>query len=221
MSRHTKPLKPYIVVFCEGESEQVYVDFLKKEFARVAVIKRPKEKGLFEEADRKFRKSNSFRDNAEVTDEIWFLFDVEQKDATAWEKRLKIIKHLRLLKGRERIRVRLLMTTGCIEYWFLLHYEFLTPPIHTVADKQSVMKKLLSKKPNYQKGDAVTTEEIAKNYETAVKNAEVILETLLKDGMPCVEDTDDRNCWLCRKCVTFSTVFEGIEYLKNLEKRSS
>lgn len=32
MSRSTKPAKPYIVVFCEGESEQAYTDFLRKEF---------------------------------------------------------------------------------------------------------------------------------------------------------------------------------------------
>lgn len=31
MPRRTKREKPYIVVFCEGESEQAYTDFLKKE----------------------------------------------------------------------------------------------------------------------------------------------------------------------------------------------
>ena len=35
MSRSTKPAKPYIVVFCEGESEQAYTDFLRKEFKDV------------------------------------------------------------------------------------------------------------------------------------------------------------------------------------------
>ena len=30
MSRSTKPAKPYIVVFCEGESEQAYVRNIKK-----------------------------------------------------------------------------------------------------------------------------------------------------------------------------------------------
>ena len=31
MPRPTKRSKPYIVVFCEGKSEQVYTDFLRKE----------------------------------------------------------------------------------------------------------------------------------------------------------------------------------------------
>lgn len=53
MPRPTKKSKPYIVVFCEGESEQVYTDFLRKEFKDVASIKRPSSTGLFEEADSK------------------------------------------------------------------------------------------------------------------------------------------------------------------------
>ena len=53
MSRSTKPAKPYIVVFCEGESEQAYTDFLRKEFKDVASIHRPKATGLFDVADSK------------------------------------------------------------------------------------------------------------------------------------------------------------------------
>ena len=38
MPRQLKTAKPYIVVFCEGESEQAYIDFIKKEFKDVASI---------------------------------------------------------------------------------------------------------------------------------------------------------------------------------------
>lgn len=74
MSRLTKRSKPYIVVFCEGESEQVYTDFLRKEFKDVASIKRPSSTGLFGEADSKFQKDKAYQGYAEVTDEIWFFF---------------------------------------------------------------------------------------------------------------------------------------------------
>ena len=117
MSRSTKPAKPYIVVFCEGESEQAYTDFLRKEFKDVASIHRPKATGLFDVADNKYKKDAKYRDYAEVTDEVWFFFDVETKDIGAWESRLKIIKRLRSLRKDPNIKVRLLMTTGCIEYW--------------------------------------------------------------------------------------------------------
>ena len=95
MPRQLKRKKPYIVVFCEGESEQAYTDFLKKEFKDVASIRRPGSTGLFEDADSKFKKDKSYRDYAEVTDEIWFFFDVETKDIQKWDSRLTIMKRLR------------------------------------------------------------------------------------------------------------------------------
>lgn len=207
MPRRTRPEKPYIVVFCEGESEQAYTDFLKKEFHDVASIKRPKSTVLFEEANNKFKKDKSYRDYAEVTDEIWFFFDVETKDVSSWNSRLKIIKRLRSLRKRPGIKVHLLMTTGCIEYWRMLHYEMYTPPIQTVAEKERVMERLLTKEPNYKKDDANITSRIAQRYSTAVINSKKTVSNLLQDGLPGLDNTDERNCWLCQKCLTFSNVY--------------
>ena len=195
MSRSTKPAKPYIVVFCEGESEQAYTDFLRKEFKDVASIHRPKATGLFDVADSKYKKDAKYRDYVEVTDEVWFFFDVETKDIGAWDPGIK---------------VRLLMTTGCIEYWLMLHYEMYAPPIQTVADKTRVINRLLSKEPLYKKGDSAITAKIARAYPTAVTNAKRTVSSLLQDGLPGIEDTDERNHWLCQKCLTFSTVYEAI-----------
>ena len=217
MPRPTRRRKPYIVVFCEGESEQAYTDFLKKEFKGVASIKRPNATGLFEEADRKFKKDKAYRDYAEVTDEIWFFFDVETKDIGLWDARMKIIKRLRTLRKKPGIKVRLLMTTGCIEYWLMLHYEMYTPLIQTVAEKQRVIERLLSKEPNYQKGDTAATAKIAQNYPTAVIHSKQTVLNLLSQGLPGLEDTDERNRWLCQKCLTFSNVYEAIDFLTSLQ----
>lgn len=217
MPRPTRRRKPYIVVFCEGESEQAYTDFLKKEFKDVASIKRPSATGLFEEADGKFKKDKAYRDYAEVTDEIWFFFDVETKDIGLWDARMKIIKRLRALRIKPGIKVRLLMTTGCIEYWLMLHYEMYTPPIQTVAEKQRVIERLLSKEPNYQKGDTAKTARIAQNYPKAVIHSKQTVLNLLSQGLPGLEDTDERNRWLCQKCLTFSNVYEAIEFLTSLQ----
>lgn len=216
MPHQIRESKKYIVVFCEGESEQVYMDFLKKEFRDVAVIKRVNTTGLFAEADRIFRNNKKYIDNAEVTDEIWFFFDVETKDADSWDVRMRIIKRLRSLRKKPGIRIRLLMTTGCIEYWLMLHYEFSVPPIQTVAEKKRVMERLLTKVPNYRKGDADVTAEIAQNYRTAVVNARQTVENLLNHGLPSLADTDERNRWLCQKCLTFSNVYEAIDFLSSL-----
>ncbi|MFR3410387.1 MAG: RloB domain-containing protein [Christensenellales bacterium] len=216
MPHQIRESKKYIVVFCEGESEQVYMDFLKKEFRDVAVIKRVNTTGLFAEADGIFRNNKKYIDNAEVTDEIWFFFDVETKDTDSWDARMRIIKRLRSLRKKPGIRIRLLMTTGCIEYWLMLHYEFSVPPIQTVAEKKRVMERLLTKVPNYRKGDADVTAEIAQNYRTAVVNARQTVENLLNHGLPSLADTDERNRWLCQKCLTFSNVYEAIDFLTSL-----
>ena len=72
--------KSIIRVFCEGESEQAYTEFLKQKFSDVAVIKYPKETGLFDRAKDRFKKDPSYRDYTSEIDEVWFFFDVEIKD---------------------------------------------------------------------------------------------------------------------------------------------
>ncbi|MCF0111117.1 MAG: RloB domain-containing protein [Erysipelotrichaceae bacterium] len=219
MPHRTRSVKPYVIVFCEGESEQAYTDFLKKEFHDVVSIKRVKTTGLFEEADSRFKKDRTYRDYTEVTDEIWFFFDVEEKDKTFWDARLKIIRRLRSLRKNPGIKVRLLMTTGCMEYWLMLHYEMYIPSIQTIADKQHVIQRLKTIEPNYRKGNEEVTAKIAQHYPTAVTNARETVIRLLQEGLPGMEDTDERNGWLCRKCLTFSTVYEAIDFLVSLKPK--
>lgn len=217
MSRQLKKTKPLIQVFCEGESEQAYTDFLKKQFEDVVVIKRPKAPGLFDEADDLFKKNVRYKNSAEVTDEIWFFFDVETKDIGKWNDRLVIINRLRKLRKNPNIRVRLLMTTGCMEYWLMLHYKMYAPPLQTVAEKERVIAEVTTKEPTYSKGNQQTTFKIAQNYPTAIINSEKTVKNLLADGLPGLEDSDARNQWLCTKCKTFSNVYEAIRYLENLK----
>lgn len=218
MPRSLKSEKPFIYVFCEGESEQVYTDYLKKVFADVAVIRRPKETGLFEEARVKFSKSPKYKNNIEETNEIWFFYDIEEYDKDKWDDRLAIIKKLRKLRKKQGIRVRLLMTSGCIEYWFMLHYKYYTPSLVTVPEKERVINELKRTIPTYKKGDYDSTEKIAVNYPVAVNNSKKTVKALLSDGLPGLEDTDIRNQWLNTQSKTFSNVYEAIEFLQGLCK---
>lgn len=216
MARQTRKTKPLIYVFCEGESEQAYARFLKEQFADTAVIKCVPQTGLFQEAKDKFVKDARYRDNAVMTDEIWFFFDVEDEDAGKWDQRLKIVNYLRKLRKKPGIRVRLLMTTGCIEYWLLLHYEMTVPSIHTVADKERTLKRLQNFAPAYTKGDQDVTSVIARKYKTAVLHGNRTLDALMSDGMPVREDSDERNSWLCQSHKTFTTVQEAIQFLEDI-----
>ncbi len=69
MARQTRKTKPLIYVFCEE--------------ADTAVIKCVPQTGLFQEAKDKFDKEPRYRDNVDVTDEIWFFFDVEDDEVPA------------------------------------------------------------------------------------------------------------------------------------------
>ena len=206
--------KSIIKVFCEGESEQAYTEYLKRKFSDVAVIQYPKEPGLFDRAEERFKKDSKYRDYTEVIDEVWFFFDVETKDINKWNERYRIIKKLRKLRKDQNIRVRLLMTSGCIEYWFMLHKKYYIPPLQSVAEKEKVIADLKVEEPLYE--NRAITAKIAEDYPIAVKNAARTMNRLLEDGMPMLEDTDVRNQWLCKNCKTFSNVHEAIKYLENL-----
>ena len=215
MPRKVRDPKPLIYVFCEGESEQAYTKFLKNQYKDFAVIQCVPQTGLFEVARDKFKKDVKYRNYVDVTDEIWFFFDVEDSDIGKWEKRLKIVKSLRNLRKKPNIRVRLLMTTACIEYWLLLHYKLTVPPIHTVADKERILKQLQELAPAYTKGNLDETAKIAVKYKDAAQRGSQTLEALLAEGMPSREDSDERNEWLCRCQLTFTTVQEAIQFLES------
>ena len=214
-----RKIKPAIYVFCEGESEIEYANFLKKEFLDVVAMQKPV-KGLFETAQSNFKSTPKYRDYASETDEIWFFFDVddEQGDKAKWDDRLKIIKSLRKLRKSPNIRIRLLMTSACIEYWFMLHYQKLQPSIKSVADKNAVLKRVLNIVPTYKKGDATTICKIAENYKTAIENGKWTIDQLKSESSPHMNNEDALNEWLYKNSRSFSNVHEAIIYLENLKK---
>ena len=213
-TRKTIKTKPLIYIFYEGESEQCYAKFLKEQFGDVASFIIPSSKGLFSEAESKFHKDIRYRNSIEVTNEVWFFFDVEEVDRDKWDNHLRIIKKLRRLGGQHKIRVRLLMTSGCIEYWFMLHYQMISPPIITVADKERIRHQLERLVPSYKKGNQNAISGIAKSFPIAVENGQQVLQGLLSSGLPTLDDSDERNKWLYQSSLTFTTVHEAIQFLQ-------
>lgn len=59
------------------------------------------------------------------------------------EGKLGYCKKIR--KKCKNATVKLFMTKGCIEYYFLLHYEKTQPLIVTVQDKENLLKRLSTK----------------------------------------------------------------------------
>ena len=218
--RHEKPL---IYVFCEGESEQRYAEFLKQKFRDSAVLKIHSDalkSKVFENAQDLLKKNANYMEDIQgnVIDEIWLFFDVEAEDREKWQKREKIVKKMRKLRKRPEIRVRLLMTTGCVEYWFLLHYEKCRPPIQTPEQKDRILSRLKNHYDLYMKGDKTSIFQIAGQYLTAKENGFWALHQAQQEGLPTLEDTDKRNQWLLQSGLTFTTVQEAVRFLEEQEK---
>lgn len=213
VNRKYRQEKPLIVVFCEGESEKAYMDFLKRRFSKTAIIRYYK--GLFEEAKDDFEKNAKFREDAEIINEIWFFFDVEVKDIGKADQRLKIARALARKRKKPNIKVRLLMTSGCVEYWFLLHYAFQIPAAQTVADKENIYRMLLKYIPEYEKGNLSATNRIGEYYKTASANGKRTMKALGQYGLNDLEDSEKRNAWLLKNCKTFSNVYEAIDFLES------
>lgn len=79
-----------------------------------------------------------------------------------------------------------------------------------------MLSKVVTKEPPYKKDDMDAISRIAENYPTAVVNAWKTVNNLFA-GAPGLDDTDERNEWLCTQCLTFSAVYEAIEFLESLK----
>lgn len=213
----SKQTKPAIFVFCEGESEIAYASFLKEKFSDVVAIQKPV-KGTFDKAKSNFANAPKYRDYASETDEIWFFFDIdyEQGDKEKWNERLAVMKGLRKLRKKPNIKIRLLMTTACIEYWFYLHFEKKQPIIQTSADKEKMLKELVSIVPSYSKANKDAIFQIAENYKTAIENGRWSIEQLKAESQQRDTSEDGINEWLYKNSKTFSNVHEAVVYLEEL-----
>ena len=107
--------KKAIYVFWEGESEEAYSKSLKRMFANQAVIKPHREKGTFETARSFYRGNRAFQNDLPEYDELWFFFDTEISKADQWERNMKALKEIIASRRKNPIKIRLLMSTGCVE----------------------------------------------------------------------------------------------------------
>lgn len=223
--RKLKNSKKYVLVVCEGPSEKEYIKYFKKKFDSVADIHPIVIPGtkFFPKLMETLTKTEKANCNIELIgqniDEIWLFFDVEEKDKSAWDKRKKILKDLQ--EYNESMNIRLLMTSGCVEYWFLLHYKKKGSPVITESDKDRVINELKSLVPSYEKGDQKSTCQIAENYKTAIKNSDSILRQVIREENINDKKELDRNAQLFISQRAFSTVHEALNYLISISPNIS
>ena len=210
--RNMQPKKA-IYVFWEGESEEAYVKFLSRHFSDRAVIRAHREKGTFATAQACYRGNARFKSDIEELDEVWFFFDTELEKGNQWDENWLRLKPLLEARSKHNpLKIRLLMTSCCVEYWFLLHFDQVAPAMASPSDKDRVLRMVQSHISSYRKGDAVSTAQIGQNYLTAIENGRWVLQRLKSDGMP--EDVSQRDKWLFQGKHTFTTVHEAVDMLR-------
>lgn len=213
-----KSRNPYIVVFWEGESEEQYLKFLKDRFHERANLKIHNKKGVFETAKKSFSKKGIYSDDLTDVDEIWLVFDTEPDLRVKWNEYWGIVELLR--KMCKNATVRLYMTKGCIEYFFLLHYEKTAPLIAIPSDKEQIQKRLSDEKycHGYKKGDKEAIWKIAERYEVGIENAEWSLKRI-EDEWKAASNEDERTKILYFTDSTFTNAHEAVQHLIGIGKK--
>ena len=220
MARTSKPResKLYIIVFWEGESEEEYMKFMRSEFHEYLNLTVHTKKGTFEMARKAFSSRSIYADDLSDVDAIWFIFDTEPVLREKWDEYLGILNQLR--RKCKHAATRLLMTKGCIEYCFLLHFEKCAPLIVTPTDKENIMQTLIGKYcADYAKGDSKSIHEIAGHYPVVLENGEWSLKRIEQE-ISVTDDMDERDRRLFMTDQTFTNVHEGIAYLMDLKRKS-
>ena len=149
-----KKINPTLFVFCEGETEEAYIYFLKSHYRLASIIIHPKVSG--NSITRKFIDNYKKGKTTHEKDIDYLMYDLDIPEIFP---RLKKIKNCILL-----------LSNPCIELWFLLHYKNQTATV----DCQHCCNELKNRKRSiYKKGEICTKlrERLSNKKYEAIKRA--------------------------------------------------
>ncbi|MCI6090394.1 MAG: RloB family protein [Solobacterium sp.] len=184
-------------------------------FHNNAILNIHNKTGLFMTADKAFNERGAYFNDVFDVDEIWIVFDTEKELHPCLNDNWEITKSLR--KRCKYADVKLFMTKGCIEYFFLLHYKKARPLIATPQDKMKLLTQLASKEycSGYKKGDKFTTWKIAENYKTAIENGNWSLKQISNETAGLNSDEVLRKLYFTDS--TFTNTHQAVEHLIEIQ----
>lgn len=152
-----KTMKPNFFVFCEGESEVVYISHLRSQYrVPIQIIPRKSDSNI----------SDRYIDNCKreyVTtknDKTFLMFDLDVDG---------MLEHLQSIRG-----AILLVSNPCIELWYLLHFE----KCNAELTQNACLKKLKRHLEHYAKGTLALNERQRLSDKTSEATARAkVLET--------------------------------------------
>ena len=153
-----KKINPTLFIFCEGETEVSYINFLKTEYRIPSIHIRPKISGnkITFEYIRNYKKDKP----TDEKDMNFLMYDLDVENILQ-----------RLSKIENAI---LLVSNPSIELWFLLHYKNQTASTNSAY----CLKELKNRNKTYKKGliDSKLKEKLLINRDDAVKRAKKLTD---------------------------------------------
>jgi hypothetical protein len=162
-----KELQKSFLLICEGQTEKIYFELLKIAYRlqSVVIIKCAKG-GATKVVD--LAKSEITNFQAAKDAKIWCVFDTEASDNSEFVSALREAK---------KAPLSLAISNPCIEYWFLLHYEYSTSSLANCDSVCLALSKWIS---NYAKNQnrlsVLLSEKILPNTSKAIETAENCLK---------------------------------------------
>ncbi len=134
-----KKIKPTFFVFCEGESEETYIQLLRKTYrVPVEIVSKITRNQV---SVRKIRE-NIKNSTTHKKDKIYLMYDIDVKD---FLQKLKLIQD----QIQQQIHTELIVSNPCFELWYIYHFINLNAEISS----ENCKKKLQALCPNYKKGE--------------------------------------------------------------------
>lgn len=167
--RQKKANPKQIHVYCEGESEKIYLETLRNLIGikqRLKLVVRSERKqgiDLYNHVRSRYKQHNFKVSPVEIV-------IIVDKDDTTTEELTKL-KNECLRSG-----YLLIYSNACFELWLLLHFEKVTS-FTTRENLNSILSSKLGK--SYKKTDKKIFEQVVKKYKVALKNSEK-----MEDGIP-------------------------------------
>ena len=140
--KRNRGVNPVLHIFCEGETEEAYINAYKRKTHCVPVVvefsHHGDPKGLVEEAIKAKKNSPS-------KDKFWVVYDAEDLSLGN-----KVQAHANAYQAAQHNGINIAFSAICFEIWLLLHY---TPNPPTCQQPARATKELQKYIKNYKKGD--------------------------------------------------------------------
>jgi hypothetical protein len=156
-SSRGKKINPHFWVFCEGETEEAYVAFLRSYYRiPIEIVTRVVGNRITKKYINHYKEAR----NTHPKDRDFLMYDADVPDT--------------LEKLKEIDKAILIASNPCIELWFLLHYKNITTPI---SGKECIHELCNRNRNRYAKGvlDEMLKSNLIENQNTACKRAKTFV----------------------------------------------